>query len=166
MCHSWPQHCRCQMPRPGACDDLLMPPCCASRMVASCLSRRCNRWMDQGRNASLSCGAYSGGFAARVKRGSTVCIPNEPRRMERRGEDTYAMAMATAKTAVSSLHDVRSPCPMGDGGLSPEQLLVPPLAKTAMAMKPAMKQTSSTTARNAKKVLPPRKKVRRTAKAV
>lgn len=154
------------MPRPGACYDLLMPPCCASRMVASWLSRRCNRWMDQDQNASLSYDACSEGFAALRRRGSIACILNKLRRMERRGEDAYAIAMATAKTAVWSLHDVRSPSPMGDGGLSPEQLLVPPLAKTAMATKPATKQRSSTTARKAKKVLPPRKKVSRTAKAV
>ena len=30
--------------------------------------------------------------------------------------------MATAKTAVSSLHDARLPGPSGDGGLLPEQL--------------------------------------------
>ena len=81
-------------------------------------------------------------------------------------EETYAIAMATAKTAVWSLHDVRSPEPMGDGGLSPEQLLVPPRVMTAMATMPATKRTSSRTARKAKKVLPPRKTVRRTAKAV
>ena len=86
--------------------------------------------------------------------------------MVRTGEDNYAIAIATAKTAVWSLQDVRPPSPRGDGGLSSDQLLVPPLVKTAMATKPATKQTSSARARKAKKVLPPRKNVRRTAKAV
>ena len=74
--------------------------------------------------------------------------------------------MATAKTAVSSLHDVRLPGPKTESGFGPEQLRVPPRVKIAMAMNAPRKSTSRRTARKAKNVKPPRKIVRMTAKPV
>ena len=50
--------------------------------------------------------------------------------------------------------------------LSPPHFLSPPRVRIAMAMKQAQKQTSRTTARKAKKVMPPKKQVRITANAV
>ena len=50
--------------------------------------------------------------------------------------------------------------------LTPVHLCVPPRAKMAMAMKAPQKRMSRKTARKAKNVMPPRKQVRMTAKAV
>ncbi len=78
----------------------------------------------------------------------------------------YAAMMATAKTVVSSLQALEFPDPRGEGTFLPLHERAPPRVKTAMAIKAPMKAKSSSRARKAKKVMPPRKNVRITAKAV
>ena len=77
----------------------------------------------------------------------------------------YAAAMATANTALCSWQETCCPSPIGELLVVP-QLLAPPLARTAMATKQPQKRMSRSRPRKAKKVMPPRKQVRMTAKPV
>ena len=82
-----------------------------------------------------------------------------------RGEDAYAAMMATMNVTLCNWQERCSPGPMGEL-LAPLQAFLPPLARIAMATKAPQKQMSRTTPRKEKKVMPPRKHVRTTAKAV
>ena len=80
-------------------------------------------------------------------------------------KSAYALAMATAKTALCNWQETCAPVPIGEL-LTVPQLLAPPLARMAMATKHPQKRMSRRRPRNAKKVMPPRKQVRMTAKPV
>lgn len=77
----------------------------------------------------------------------------------------YAAMIATMKVTLCNWQERCSPGPMGEL-LAPLQAFLPPLARIAMATKQPQKQMSRTTPRKEKNVMPPRKHVRITAKAV
>ena len=77
----------------------------------------------------------------------------------------YAAMMATMKVTLCNWQERCSPGPMGELLTLPQEFL-PALARMAMATKAPQKQMSRTTPRKEKNVMPPRKHVRITAKAV
>ena len=77
----------------------------------------------------------------------------------------YAAMMATMKVTLCNWQERCSPGPMGELLTLPQEFL-PALARMAMAIKAPQKQMSRTTPRKEKNVMPPRKHVRITAKAV
>ena len=77
----------------------------------------------------------------------------------------YAAMMATMKVTLCNWQERCSPGPMGELLALPQEFL-PALARMAMATKAPQKQMSRTTPRKEKNVMPPRKHVRITAKAV
>ena len=78
---------------------------------------------------------------------------------------TYAAMIETMKVTLSNWQETWLPGPMGEL-LTPPQAFLPALASMAMATKQPQKQMSRTTPRKEKNVMPPRKHVRITAKAV
>ena len=77
----------------------------------------------------------------------------------------YAAIMATMKVTLCNWQERCSPGPMGELLTFPQEFL-PAFARMAMATKAPQKQMSRTTPSKEKNVMPPRKHVRITAKAV
>ena len=82
------------------------------------------------------------------------------------GDLAYAAMMATAKTVVSNLQALVFLVLSGEGIFAPLHERAPPRVRTAIATKQPTNAKSSRRARKAKKVRPPRKQVKMTAKAV